>query len=210
MKSISFIFCFLLLASCGKDNKSGSRPDLTVKDHLVSDAEIIDVSNTRNGVMVIGNQINFAIPVTNVTNIFRSKNLIAVIYDNSGLRVSVYNALGKAVFNQSMVMRLPRVNVGDDVAAIDYIDNRGINRVLAINVSGKTLLSLTAQAVRAKADYGIVAITYRTHSGERAIAMRANGEVLVKDNRTYVRPSFTIDPYVLSLRHSQGVKQIPY
>ncbi len=210
MKTISFILCLLFLVSCGKDNKSGSRPDNFQSEPFLTDAEITDVTNTRNGVMVQGTQANFAIPVTRVTNIFRSKNLIGVIFDNGGLRVKIYNALGRAVFNETMIMREPRVNVGDDVAAIDYIDSRGNARVLAVNTAGKVLISLTAQAIRAKADYGVVAITYRTNSGERAIAMEANGRVLVPDNRTYSYPRFTIDPYVLIFRHSQDVRQIPH
>jgi hypothetical protein len=160
--------------------------------------------------MVQGTQANFAIPVTRVTNIFRSRNLVGVIYDQGGLRVKIYNALGRAVFNQNMIMRQPRVNVGDDVAAIDYIDSRGRNRVLAVNTFGKVLLKITAEAIRAKADYGVVAITFRTNTGERAIAMKANGKILLRDNRNYSQPRFTIDPYVLILRHSQGVEQIAH
>lgn len=210
MKSISFILSVLFLVSCGKDNKSGSRPTNFKTDTFQSEAEINDVSNTRNGVMVQGNQANFAIPVTNVTNIFRSRNLIGVIYDNNGLRVKIYNALGRPVFNELTLMREPRVNVGDDVASIDYIDGRGNSRVLAMNFSGKILFQFSAEAIRAKADYGVVAVTYRTSSGERALAMKANGVVLVQDSRNYVQPRFTIDPYVLILRHSQGIEQIAH
>jgi hypothetical protein len=211
MKTISFALSLLFLVSCGKDNKSGSRPEPHFRtDPIVTDAEITEVTNTRNGVMVQGTQANFAIPVTRVTNIFRSRNLVGVIYDQGGLRVKIYNALGRAVFNQNMIMRQPRVNVGDDVAAIDYIDSRGRNRVLAVNTFGKVLLKITAEAIRAKADYGVVAITFRTNTGERAIAMKANGKILLRDNRNYSQPRFTIDPYVLILRHSQGVEQIAH
>ncbi len=210
MKSISFILCLLFLVSCGKDNKSGSRPNNFKTDPYLTEAEITDVTNTRNGVMVQGTQSNFAIPVTNVTNIYRSRNMIGVIYDNGGLRVKIYNALGRAVFNESMIMREPRVNVGDDVAAIDYLDQGGNYRVLAVNNAGKILLSFSAESIRAKADYGVVAITYRSASGERAIALEANGRVLLADNRSYIQPRFTIDPYVLIFRHSQGMEQIAH
>jgi hypothetical protein len=109
-----------------------------------------------------------------------------------------------------MIMREPRVNVGDDVAAIDYLDQGGNYRVLAVNNAGKILLSFSAESIRAKADYGVVAITYRSASGERAIALEANGRVLLADNRSYIQPRFTIDPYVLIFRHSQGMEQIAH
>ncbi len=114
------------------------------------------------------------------------------------------------MFNETMIMREPRLNVGDDVAAIDYIDSRGNSRVMAVNIAGKIILSFSAEAIRAKADYGVVAITYRSVTGERAIAMEANGRVLLADNRNYTLPRFTIDPYVLIFRHSLGVEQIAH
>lgn len=208
MKPISFILCFLFLVSCGKKNTTGSRPDNFTTEPFVTDAEITSVSNTRNGVMVQGTQTNFRIPVMNVTNIFRSRNLVGIIYDNRGLKVKIFNALGRAVYDQATVMRRPRLNVGDDVAAIDFIDNQGRARALAVNVSGKILLQLTADSVRAKTDYGVVAITYRRNSAERAVAMKANGRVLFPDSRNYTRPHFRIDPYILTLSHAEDVERI--
>jgi hypothetical protein len=214
MKTHSFVLVLLLLVSCGNDNKSGKRPDNFVSDPYKapysSDAEITNVVRTRNGVMVEGTRRNFAIPVSSVTNIFKSRNLVAVIHDNRGLRVKLYNANGKEILNRPGVMRNPRVNVGDDIATVEFTDVMGRGHIFAINYSGKTLVNITAEAVRGKADYGVAAITFKVNNQNHAIVVRANGRYLLRDRKTYIRPEFTIDPYMVILRHGEGIEQIAH
>lgn len=204
MKTLSFIFCFLLLVSCGKKNTSGS-PGNNFSEPFVSDAVITDVVTTLNGVMVQGNLANFAIPVINVTNIFKSKNLVGVIYEERGLRVKIFNAMGRAVYQSPGSVRNPQLNVGDDVATLEVLDLNNQARVFAVNTSGAILFEITADAARGDAEYGVAVVTYRRGSTERALAMRANGEVLFPDTRNYISPRFVLDPYVLILRDGQGV-----
>lgn len=208
MKTLSFLFFALLLVSCGKDNKSGSRSGNYQSEPFRQDAEIFDVLNTRNGVTVQGSTANFRIPVLNVTNIFRSRNLVGIIYHDRGLRVKIYNAVGSSILNMDRVMTNPRLNVGDNAATIEFQTASGKSRVIAINASGARLFDITADAARAEAENSVVVITYKRNNSERALAMRANGKILIPDNRDYDQPRFIIDPYVLIFRHTHGVEQI--
>lgn len=204
MRTSTFLLCLCLLVSCGKKNTTGSR-GTNFSEPFVSDAIITSVQETRNGVMVQGNLTNFAIPVINVTNVFTSKNLVGVIFDDRGLKVKIYNAMGRPVYQSSGVVRQPRLNVGDDAATLETYEAGGQSRVIAVNTAGTTLFDITADAARGNAEYGVAVITYRRGSTERALAMRANGEILFPDNRSYFSPRFTLDPYVLILRDNQGV-----
>lgn len=207
MKTFSFFLCLLFLVSCGKKNTTGSR-GTNFSEPFVSDAVITDVVTTRNGVMVQGNLSNFAIPVINVTNIFKSKNLVGVIYDDRGLQVKIYNAMGRAVYQTTDAVRNPQLNIGDDVATLEVQERNLQSRVIAVNTAANILFDVSADAARGNAEYGVAVITYRRGQTERALAMRANGQVLIPDNRNYVSPRFELDPYVVIFRHAQGVEQI--
>lgn len=209
MKIATLILTLLFIISCGKENKSGSRPEpLLSGDPIRTDAEIISATETRNGVMVEGTATNFAIPVFNVTNIFRSKNLIGVINLETGFRVRIYNALGKQLLVTPGNLTNPRLNVRDDVAGLEYQDRTGRSRYISVNTS-RTLVDITAEDIRGVVEHGVVAITFRNQGIERAFALKASGQVLFAE-RTYLRPRFRIDPYVLILEHSRGVEQIQH
>ena len=209
MKTLTFILCLLFLVSCGKNNTSGSRPQTILPpDPIHSDSEIVRATQTRNGVMVEGTTTNFAIPVFNITNIFKSRNLIGVIYLEGGLRVRIYNASGKMLLGSNVNMTNPRLNVRDDIAGLEYQDRTGRSRYISVNTM-RTLLDITADDIRGTVDFGVVAVAYRRAGIERAVAMKATGETLFAD-RPYVRPRFTIDPYVLTLNHSRGIEQIQH
>ena len=204
MKTLSFIFCFLFFVSCGKKNTTGSR-GTNFSEPFVADAVITNVVTTLNGVMVQGNLANFAIPVINVKNIYESQNLIGVIYDENGLRVKIYNAMGRQVYQTPGIVRVPLLNVGKDVASLEVLESNGQSRVIAVNTSAQIIFDISADAARGDAEHGVAVVTYRRGSSERALAMRANGEILFPDNRNYISPRFTLDPYVLILRDAQGV-----
>ena len=172
MKTISCILALLFLVSCGKKNTSGSR-GTNYSEPFVSDAIITDVVSTRNGVMVQGNLSNFAIPVINVTNVFKSKNLVGVIFDDRGLKVKIYNAMGRPVYQSVGTVRNPLLNVGDDVATLEVLEYNGQSRVIAVNTAGATIFDISADAARGNAEYGVAVVTYRKGSTERALAMRA-------------------------------------
>lgn len=212
MKTLLFTLGFLVLFSCGKDNKSGSRGNnVSQPDPYRTEtagAEIIRVTETRNGIMVEGTSRNFAIPVYNITNIFKSKNLIGVIYQNAGLHVRIYNALGRILLDGQSVMTNPRLNVRDDIAGLEYQDRTGRSRYIAVSTN-RTLIDITAEDIRGTVDYGVVAVTYRNAGIERALAMKFTGRTLLSE-RTYVRPRFRIDPYVLILEHDRGIEQIQH
>lgn len=206
MKTFSFIFCALLLVSCGKKNTSGSRTNNFQSEPFRQDAEIYDVVETRNGVTVQGSAANFRIPVINVLHIFKSRNIIGVIYSDRGMRVKVYNAVGTPILNMDAPVVSPRLYIGDNAATLE-IEVGTKSRVIAVNVTGKTLFDITADSARAEAAHSVAVITYRRNGVERALAMKANGKILLPDNKDYVRPRFTIDPYVLIFRHDHGVEQ---
>lgn len=213
MKTLIFTLGFLVLFSCGKDNKSGSRNgDVSQKDPYTTEnigtAEIIRVTETRNGIMVEGTVKNFAIPVYNITNIFKSRNLVGVIYQGNGLHVRIYNALGRLLLDGNTMMTNPRLNVRDDIAGLEYQDRTGRSRYIAVNTN-RTLIDLVAEDIRGTVDYGVVAVTYRNSGIERALAMKSTGRTLLAD-RTFVRPRFRIDPYVLILEHDRGIEQIQH
>lgn len=204
MKTLTFVLCLLFLVSCGKKNTSGSR-GTNYSEPFVADALITNVARSLNGVMVQGNLANFAIPVINVRNVFESQNLVGVIYDENGLRVRIYNAMGRMVYQTPGIVRNPLLNVGKDVASLEVLEANGQSRVIAVNTSAQIIFDITADAARGDAEYGAAVVTYRRGSTERALAMRANGEILFADNRTYIAPRFTLDPYVVILRDAQGV-----
>ncbi len=204
MKTLTSILCLLFLVSCGKKNTSGSR-GTNYSEPFVSDAVINSVQPTLNGVMVQGNISNFAIPVINVRNVYDSSNLVGVIYDDRGLRVKIYNAMGRPVYESPGAVRAPLLNVGKDVATLEVREHNGQSRVIAVNTSGRIIFDITADAARGNAEYGVAVITYKRGTTERALGMRANGEILFPDNRNYSSPRFILDPYVLILRDDRGV-----
>ena len=209
MKTISFILCLLFLASCGKKNSTGNRSG-SFSEEFRADAEINEVVNTRNGVMVQGNVKNFAIPVSSAFNFRFTKHLVAVIYEDRGTRVKVYNALGRLVLDGALVMSGAVLNMSDSVVAIEFRDNLRGSRLTAVTANGRILINnLSADDIRAKVGNTVVAVTYRRNGIERALAINTNGQVLVSDATTYTQPRFTVDNYVLVFRHSFGMQEFP-
>ena len=207
MKNISFILCLLFLASCGKKNTTGNKTG-AYSEEFRADAEINEVVNTRNGVMVQGNVLNFAIPVTSVYHYRFSKHLVAVTYEDHGTRVKVYNALGRLIVDGSQVMGNAIVTLSDSIVAIESRENLRNSRLIAVTANGRYLINnLSADDIRAKVGNTIVAVTYRRNGVERALAIKTNGQVLVSDATTYVQPRFTVDNYVLVFRHTYGMQE---
>lgn len=212
MKTCSFLLCLFFLVSCGKDNSSGSRPpgqDQIAPDAFRSEAVINQVQITRNGVMVQGNVANFAIPVSQVTNYYYSRNLIGVIYEDQGLRVRIYNSMGHMVLVGDFTSTNIRLNIRDDIAGLEYQTHRGSSRYIAVSTTQR-LLDVSADDIHGEVKHGVAAVVYRNDRIERVIAVKADGRVLVPDHRTYVRPRFTIDPYDLILSHTQGIEHFPH
>ncbi|MES2526073.1 MAG: hypothetical protein V4598_03265 [Bdellovibrionota bacterium] len=207
MKTITFILCLLFLASCGKKNTTGNKTG-SFSEEFRADAEIHEVLNTRNGVMVQGNAANFAIPVSSVYRYKFSKHLVAVTYEDRGTRVKVYNALGRLLLDGSQVMSDAIVTLSDSIVAIEYRENIRDSRLVAVNATGRYLINnLSADDIRAKVGNNVVAVTYRRNGVERALAIKGNGQILVSDSSTYVQPRFTIDSYVLVFRHTYGMQE---
>ncbi len=210
MKISTFILCLLFLASCGKKNTSGGESGGYKSEYFRTDAEITEVVNTRNGVMVQGNVANFAIPLTSVYEYRYSKQLVAVTYEDRGTRVKVYNALGRLVLDGSQIMSSPVVTLSESIAAIEFQELSGNSHLVAVTSSGVTLIhNLSADNIRAKVGKSVVAVTYRRNGIERALALKIDGEVLVSDSKTYIRPRFTVDNYVLVFRHTYGMQEFP-
>ena len=210
MKTLSFILCLLFLTSCGKKNTSGGSKGGFNSEHFRADAEINEVVNTRNGVMVQGNVTNFAIPLSSIYHYRFSKQLVVVTYEDRGTRVRVYNALGRMVLEGSQVTSNAVVSLSDSIAAIEFQDRIGNSRLMAVSSAGRILINnLSADDIRAKVGNSVVAVTYRRNGIERALAIKINGQVLVSDASTYVQPRFTVDNYVLVFRHTYGMQEFP-
>ena len=209
MKTISFILCLLFLTSCGKKNTTGNK-NVTFFEEFRDDAQITEVVNTRNGVMVQGNRRNFAIPISSVYHYRFSKHLVAVTYEDRGTRVKVYNALGRLVLDGSQVMTDSIVTLGDSIVAIEYREMNRNSRLTAVTATGRILINnLSADDIRAKVGNSVVAVTYRRNGVERALAIKITGQVLISDASTYVQPRFTVDNYVLVFRHTYGMQEFP-
>lgn len=208
MKILPFIICLLFLASCGKKNTSGASKNAFGSEEFSADAEIIEVVNTRNGVMVQGTTTNFAIPLNRIYQYRFSKQIVAVTYEDRGTRVRVYNALGTLVLDGARIMKGAIVTLSHSIAAIEYQENDGASRLVAVSSTGKILVSnLSADDIRAKVGNKALAVTFRRNGIERALAIRENGQVLVSDSSTYVQPRFTMDDYVLVFRHTYGMQE---